>query len=235
MLVQILHAGRTDAVFPEQALAGAHSSRRVRERLGHDDHDPAARGHTGRRAELKQGRTNVDPFLGHGQRPRQQRLGGLPQLQELHPDAKRAPLSPAPSSTASFDVVVMNRARRRQSSAEWAARCTMDFCDKNWRTGCRPLRAHSDAHFKEAVEEAAALHARDELFAKHITPESAGEGSLVWAVAEESDDDEDGTPPHADADEHQLIAMLPAPASALPMSNLERCIALCLENCSGPR
>ena len=43
-----------------------------------------------------------------------------------------------------------------------------DLCDKNqmWTTGWRRLRAHSDAHFKEAVEDAAALHARDELFSK---------------------------------------------------------------------
>ena len=48
---------------------------------------------------------------------------------------------------------------------------------------------------------------RGELFTKHITPEPAEEGSPVWAMAEESDDDEDGTPPHADADEPELIAM----------------------------
>ena len=38
--------------------------------------------------------------------------------------------------------------------------------------------------------------------------------------------DEDGTPPHADADEPGLIAMPPAPASAPLMSNLERCHVL---------
>ena len=30
-------------------------------------------------------------------------------------------------------------------------------------------------------------------------------------MAEESDDDEDGTPPHADADEPELIDVPPAP------------------------
>ena len=55
--------------------------------------------------------------------------------------------------------------------------------------------------FREAVEEAAALHARDELFAKYIEQESAEEGPPEWAVAEESDDDEDGSPPDADADD----------------------------------
>ena len=34
------------------ALAGAHSPRHVRERLGHDGHDPVARDHSGRRDEL---------------------------------------------------------------------------------------------------------------------------------------------------------------------------------------
>ena len=41
-------------------------------------------------------------------------------------------------------------------------------------------------------------------------------------MVEESDDDEDGTPPHADPDEPELIDMPLAPASAPPMSNLER-------------
>ena len=53
------------------ALAGAHSSRHVRERLGDDGHDPAARGHSGQRAAPEQGRTGVDPSLGHGQHPPQ--------------------------------------------------------------------------------------------------------------------------------------------------------------------
>ena len=69
----------------------------------------------------------------------------------------------------------MNKTWRRQSSAEWAARAVTDLCDKNqvWSTGWRRLRAHSDGDFRESVEEAAALHARDELFAKHVTPELA--------------------------------------------------------------
>ena len=43
MLVQIVHAGKTDAVLPEQPWP----KHIHRERLGHDDHDPAARGHIG--------------------------------------------------------------------------------------------------------------------------------------------------------------------------------------------
>ena len=110
----------------------------------------------------------------------------------------------------SFDDVVMNRAWRRQSSAEW-------------RAGRRRLRAHCDNDFRGVVGESAALHAPDDLFAKHIAPEPAEADPRVWAMAEESDDDEDGTPPHADADEPELIDMPPAPASAPPMSNLSHC------------
>ena len=53
------------------ARTGAHSSRHVRERLGDDGHDPAARGHSGQRAAPEQGETGVDPSLGHGQHPHQ--------------------------------------------------------------------------------------------------------------------------------------------------------------------
>ena len=117
------HAGADRELGPDRrrlagaALAGAHSSRHVREQLGHDDHNPAARGHIGRRDEPKQRRTIVDPSLGHGQHPRHRshhcrqedrtvpsrravlhpaaqhillaalRRGRLPQFQELHPGA----------------------------------------------------------------------------------------------------------------------------------------------------
>ena len=48
------------------------------------------------------------------------------------------------------------------------------------------LACHSDAHFKEAVAEAAALHSRDELFSRHIEPEPAPEDPVDWATAEAS-------------------------------------------------
>ena len=101
------------------ALAGAHSSRHVRDRLGQHDDAPAAHGHFGQRAEPEQRRTSVNPSLGHGQHPRQRRHLGrhaatfphvvpatkhvvlaalrrvrLPQFQELHPDAGERPLRP---------------------------------------------------------------------------------------------------------------------------------------------
>ena len=112
----------------------------------------------------------------------------------------------------SFDVVVMNRAWRRQSSAEWAARAVTDLCNENhtWTTGWRRLRAHSDDEFCDAMMEAAALHARDELFAKHTTPEPIEGGLPAWIVAEESDDDEDDAP------------MLDVPASAEPKLTIPR-------------
>ena len=127
----------------------------------------------------------------------------------------------------SFEGLAMNKAWRRQSSAEWAARAVKDLCDENkaWTTGWRPLRAHSDAHFKEAVEEAAALHAHDGLFSKHIELESAPEDPVDWVMAEASDDEDDAPMPDAPP-EPVLIDMPPAPASAPRMSNLERCIAL---------
>ena len=88
---------------------------------------------------------------------------------------------------------------------------------------------------REAVAKANELHATGDLFAKQMEPEPAPEDAVEWAMAEESDDDEDGTPLHADPDEPELIDMPPAPASAPPMSNLERCIALRLVYGAGPR
>ena len=96
------------------------------------------------------------------------------------------------------------------------------------------MRAYSDAHFKEAVEEAAGLHAHGELFSKHIEPEPAPEDPVVWAVAEASDDDDDA-PMLAAPPEPKVIDMPRAPASARPMSNLERCTALRLVYVAGPR
>ena len=60
----------------------------------------------------------------------------------------------------SFDGLAMNKAWRRQSSAEWASRAVTDNLAENkvWSTGWRQLRAQSDAEFHEAVEEANGLH-----------------------------------------------------------------------------
>ena len=55
-------------------------------------------------------------------------------------------------------------------------------------------------------------------------------------MAEETDDEGADDAPMPDAPpEPEVIDMPPAPASAPRMSNLERCIALRLVFCSGPR
>ena len=138
----------------------------------------------------------------------------------------------------SFEGLAMNKAWRRQSSAEWAARAITDILaeGKVWSTGWRQLRAHNDGAFRDAVEEATALHSRDDLFARHIAPDPAEEGPPMWAMAEETDDEGEDDAPMPDAPpEPELIDMPPAPASAPRMSNLERCIALRLVYGSGPR
>ena len=55
-------------------------------------------------------------------------------------------------------------------------------------------------------------------------------------MTEASDDEDDAPMPDAPASpEPELIAMPPAPISAPPMFNLERCIALRLVYGTGPR
>ena len=74
-----------------------------------------------------------------------------------------------------------------------------DLCEKNqaWTTGWHRLRPGSNAEFRDAVTEAAALHAHDELFSKHIEPEPAPEDTVDWAMAEASDDEDDAPVPDA--------------------------------------
>ena len=136
----------------------------------------------------------------------------------------------------SSEGLAMNKAWRRQSSAEWAARALTDLCDENkvWSTGWRQQRAHSNDDFREAVEEANELHATGALFARQIEPEPAPADPIEWAMAEVSDDEDDTPMPDAPL-ELELIDMPPAPASAPRMSGLQRCIALRLENGAGPR
>ena len=112
----------------------------------------------------------------------------------------------------------------------------MDLFDKNqvWMKGWCRLWDQSYAHFKEAVEEAAALEAHDEFFSKDIEPEPAPEDLVECGKAEASDDEDDA--PMSDAPlEPELIDTPPAPASALPMSSLERSIALHLGYGAGGR
>ena len=77
-----------------------------------------------------------------------------------------------------------------------------------------------DAHFKEAVAEAAALHSRDELFAKHIEPEPAPEDPLDWAMEEASDDEDDAPMPDAPPEPERHAAGVRTPD--VPLGALHR-------------
>ena len=127
----------------------------------------------------------------------------------------------------SFVGLAMNKEWRRQSSAEWASRAATDLCEKNqaWTTGWSRLRAHSNHEFEAAVAHATELHAEGKLFSTCVEPEPAREDPVDWAMAEAADNEDDAPMPDAPP-EPELIDMPPAPASAPPMSNLERCIAL---------
>ena len=94
--------------------------------------------------------------------------------------------------------------------------------------------SQSDAEFHEAVKEANELHATGALFARQMEAEPAPEDPVDLAMAEASDDEDDAPVPDAPP-EPEIIDMPPAPASARPMSNLERCIALRLLYGAGPR
>ena len=133
-------------------------------------------------------------------------------FQELHP-GKQA--SATLALDGSFEGLAMNKAWRRQSLAAWAACAVTDLCNMNkvWTTGWRRLCAHSDDEFREAVEKANELHATGDLSLKQIGP-----------LAEASDDEDDAPMPDAPL-EPGLIDMPPAPASAPPMSTVERCCA----------
>ena len=99
----------------------------------------------------------------------------------------------------SFEGLAMNKEWRRQSSAEWAARATMDLCagNKVWSTGFRQSRAQSDAEFRQALEESNELHAKGALFARQIEPEPTPADPVDWAMAEASDDEDDAPMPDA--------------------------------------
>ena len=82
-----------------------------------------------------------------------------------------------------------------------------------WATGWSRLRARGDVDFRDAMTEAEAPHARDELFSKHVEPEPAPADRVEWAMSEASDDEEDAPMPDAPL-EPELIDMPPALGSA---------------------
>ena len=118
-----------------------------------------------------------------------------------------------------FEGLAMNKAWRRQSSAEWASRAVADILAENkaWSTGWRQLRAQDDAEFHEAVEEANGLHVAGVLFARHIEPEPAPEDPVDWAMAEATDNEDDALMPDAPSPEPEpeLIDMHMLASSAV--------------------
>ena len=216
------HAGADRARQHGAFLAGAHSPRHIGERLGHDDHDPAARGQSGRCDEPKQRRRIVDPSLGHGQHPRQRghpgrhegrfptrrtvlhpathfvlaalRRGRLPQLQELHPDAGERH-----SCLLRPRWLLLKLGHERSMAAPVFGRMGSSRSHGSLRreqgldNWVASIACPQRCPLKEAVAEAAALHSRDELFANHIEPEPAPEDP----VAEASDDEDDAPMPDA--------------------------------------
>ena len=162
------------------SLARAHSPRHIGERLGHDDHDPAAASLDDVMNPSKEGQSWIllwDMASIHASE------ATLAAMRAAFPHVVLCFLPPRSTSylqpcdvavfrsfksciqtqasatlarsvlDGTFEGLAMNEAWRRQSSAEWAARAVTDLCDENkaWTTGWRPLRAHSDTHFKEAA------------------------------------------------------------------------------------
>ena len=114
-----------------EALTRAHSSRHVRERLGNDDCDPAARGQV------------VLCFI-----PPRSTSYLQPCVVAVFRIFKSCIQTQASATLArsvldgTFDDVVMNKAWRRQSSAEGASRAVTDLCEKKqaWTAGWRRFR-----------------------------------------------------------------------------------------------
>ena len=102
------------------------------------------------------------------------------------------------------------------------------FCRMGSSRSHEPLQREQGFHFKEAVEQAAALHAHDELFSKHIKAEPAPEDPVDWAMAEASDDEDDAPMPDAPP-EPELIDMPPAPVFLLSHVSVVPCVlVLCV-------
>ena len=201
--------------------------------LGHGQY-PRQRRHPGRQAgDVPSRRVVLHPATKHVVHAALRR-GRLPQLQELHPRA-----SERHSCPLRHRRLVRRLGHEQCMAAPVIGRMggsrSHGPLDENkvWSTGWRQLRAQNDAEFRDAVTEAAALHARDELFSKHVEPEHAPEDPVEWAMAEASDDEDDAPmPPPL---ELELLDMPPVPASAPVMSSLERCVALRLVHGAGPR
>ena len=210
----------------------------------------------GLRAEPGQWRTIVDPSLGHGQHPRQRghpgrhegrlptrrtvlppatkhvalaalRRGRLPQLQELHPDAGErhsCPLRP-------------RRLVRRRRGEQGLVTTVFGRMGSSLSHG--PLREEQgvdDLMASLACPQRCPLpRSRRRGRATPFPRRSLLQAHRAGAATAEASDDEDDAPVPDAAPEPELIGMPPAPVSAPPMSNLERCIALRLVYGAEPR
>ena len=123
VLVQIVHTGNTDAVLPEQPW---------------QDHTPlpdiAARDRSGRRDEPRQGRTIVDPSLGHGEHPRQRRY---PCRHEGDVSSRRAVLHPSKKHVV---LAAFRRGRLLQLQELHPAASERHSCPLRFRRLVRPHR-----------------------------------------------------------------------------------------------
>ena len=230
------------------ALAGAHSPRHVRERLGHHDDAPAAHSHIGQRAEPEQRRTSVDPSLGHGQHPRQRGHPGRHAFRRsltsccassrhearrtcspaTWPSSaasraasrrRRAPLLPSPSSTA---LRMLGR-QVAMAAKRGECRALTDLCDQNqvWTTGvaCAPTATTEFFQALKRPTSCTLLFARaHRAGARSRRPRGMGHGRGVRRRRRR-------------ARCQTCLSWLTGP----PMSSLERCIALRLVHGAGPR
>ena len=135
----------------------------------------------------------------------------------------------------SFDGFTLNKAWRRQSPAEWAARAVTDLCDKNqvWTTGWRRLRTDSD-------DGSAMLwrKPRHSTLAMISSPSTSSPSPLLktlWSGPWQRPQTTRTTRPCQTRRPNLKSSTRRWPASARPMSNLERCIALRLVYGAGPR
>ena len=196
----------------------------------------------------------MDPSLGPGQRPRQRghpdshaghspsrrarlppatkhvvlaalRRASLPQLQELHPGA---------SERHSCPLRPRRLIRRPDHDQSMAAPIFGRMCSS---------RSEVRLQQKPGVDDWLASVARPQrrqvprcCDGSRGTPRQSPLQKTLWigAMAEASDDEDDAPMPDAPP-EPEVIDMPPARASARPMSNLERCIALRLVYGAGPR
>ena len=177
MLVQIVQDRRRLAGAD---LAGAHSSRHFGERLGHDDHEPCS---------------SRPPWMTSSIQAEWDSRGSSSGTWPASTPA-RPPWPPcAPHSLTSCCASSRRTARRTCSPATWPSSAASRAASRlkqaprlpapsstAWITGWHRLRAVSNAEFRDAVTEAAALHSRDELFSRHIEPEPASEDPEDWAM-----------------------------------------------------